>query len=340
VTAEARGVRVPNTPWAAQLLVGARQQLIRAHGGAWLGAQGGAVRQVGQAWPSVAAEAGAWRRAGAGGAGGRHRGRGGGARRGARARGGRRRRVRPARVRTADLVASYARVCGRVELGAWLGTRAYGPAGLRALPADDEDPTRPGAPLRWRLLAAASATAWVAPAVGVTASAGVLPNDPVRGVPAARHLLLALRVRPWTRPPEGARAAPAVGPALYVGDAPEPAGAGAPLGPTDGAPPDGAGGVVHPGEAGEAGEARPAARRVVRVVASGAARVQLRADATGWRPVPMTRGADGAWTAALALAPGTHRVLVQVDGGPWRAPANLPAVDDDLGGRVGLLVVP
>jgi hypothetical protein len=37
---------------------------------------------------------------------------------------------------------------------------------------------------------------------------------------------------------------------------------------------------------------------------------------------------------------GTHRVLVRIDGGEWRPAANTPAVDDDLGGRVGLLVVP
>jgi hypothetical protein len=43
---------------------------------------------------------------------------------------------------------------------------------------------------------------------------------------------------------------------------------------------------------------------------------------------------------ALVLAPGTHRVLVRVDDGPWRPPTNLPAVDDEMGGRVGLLVVP
>jgi hypothetical protein len=66
----------------------------------------------------------------------------------------------------------------------------------------------------------------------------------------------------------------------------------------------------------------------------------MRADATGWRAPELARGPDGEWTVALPLAPGTHRVLVRVDDGPWRPPANLPAVDDDLGGTVGLLVVP
>jgi 1,4-alpha-glucan branching enzyme len=76
------------------------------------------------------------------------------------------------------------------------------------------------------------------------------------------------------------------------------------------------------------------------VDAPGARRVWLRADATAWRAVELARDPGGGWSAALPLASGTHRVLVRVDDGPWRAPANLPAVDDDMGGRVGLLVVP
>jgi hypothetical protein len=219
----------------------------------------------------------------------------------------------PVQVRTGDLVASYTRTAGAVEIGAWLGARGYAPRGLRALPPDDADSTYPGAPLRARAVAAMAVTAWIAPAVGVTASAGTLPNDPVRGLPAARHVLIALRVRPWTR------LVPAV-----VRATPRPAGAAGPELRVDAAPADG----------GAAGA------RVVQVTAPGAARVQLRADATGWRPVELARTADGVWTAALPLASGTHRVLVRVDAGPWRPPANLPAVDDDLGARVGLLVVP
>jgi hypothetical protein len=102
----------------------------------------------------------------------------------------------------------------------------------------------------------------------------------------------------------------------------------------DAGPPDAAPAYLLPGDA------SPAGGRVVRVTAPGARRVQLRADATGWRVVDLARGADGAWEAVLPLVPGTHRVLVCVDGDTWRPPANLPAVDDDLGGRVGLLVVP
>jgi len=42
----------------------------------------------------------------------------------------------------------------------------------------------------------------------------------------------------------------------------------------------------------------------------------------------------------FALVAGTHRVVVRIDGAAWRPATNTPAVDDDLGGRVGLLVVP
>jgi hypothetical protein len=55
--------------------------------------------------------------------------------------------------------------------------------------------------------------------------------------------------------------------------------------------------------------------------------------------VTLTPAGD-AFEAAAALSAGSHRILVRIDGGPWRPAANTPAVDDDLGGRAGLLVVP
>jgi len=41
----------------------------------------------------------------------------------------------------------------------------------------------------------------------------------------------------------------------------------------------------------------------------------------------------------VPLAAGVHRVNVRVDGGEWRVPTGLSAVDDDFEGKVGLLVV-
>lgn len=80
-------------------------------------------------------------------------------------------------------------------------------------------------------------------------------------------------------------------------------------------------------------------QRRLRVVAPGARTVELMADFTEWTAVTLTPRRD-AFEGAFALEPGTHRVVVRIDGGAWRAATNTPAVDDDLGGRVGLLVVP
>jgi hypothetical protein len=80
-------------------------------------------------------------------------------------------------------------------------------------------------------------------------------------------------------------------------------------------------------------------QRMLHVRASGAHTVEIMADFTGWAPVTLTPGASG-FERAFALSAGTHRVVVRVDGTSWRPATNTPAVDDDLGGRVGLLVVP
>jgi hypothetical protein len=67
--------------------------------------------------------------------------------------------------------------------------------------------------------------------------------------------------------------------------------------------------------------------------------VELMADFTGWEPIRLTRR-NGSFVRAVALTSGTHRVVVRIDGGAWMPAANTPAVDDDFGGRVGLLLVP
>jgi hypothetical protein len=80
-------------------------------------------------------------------------------------------------------------------------------------------------------------------------------------------------------------------------------------------------------------------QRRVRVLAAGAHTVELMADFTDWSPVTLAAGHD-AFEGTFTLEAGTHRVVVRIDGGAWKVAANTPAVDDDLGGRVGLLVVP
>jgi AMP-activated protein kinase-like protein len=81
------------------------------------------------------------------------------------------------------------------------------------------------------------------------------------------------------------------------------------------------------------------AQRVLRVRAAGARSVEVMADFTNWAPVPLTPEASG-FAHDFALSSGTHHVVVRVDGASWRPATNTPAVNDDLGGRVGLLVVP
>jgi hypothetical protein len=79
--------------------------------------------------------------------------------------------------------------------------------------------------------------------------------------------------------------------------------------------------------------------RTVRVRAAGARRVELMADFTGWEPVELAPSGD-VFSREFVLSSGTHRLVVRLDGGPWVPAVNTPAVDDDFGGRVGLLVVP
>jgi hypothetical protein len=80
-------------------------------------------------------------------------------------------------------------------------------------------------------------------------------------------------------------------------------------------------------------------QRVVQVRARGARTVEIMADFTDWSPVTLAAGASG-FERAFTVTAGTHRVVVRVDGSAWRPATNTPAVDDDLGGRVGLIVVP
>lgn len=88
--------------------------------------------------------------------------------------------------------------------------------------------------------------------------------------------------------------------------------------------------TLEPGQGG--------ARLALRLPA-GARTVEVAGSVTDWAPVALER--HGArWILSLPLPSGTHRLLVRVDGGPWTVPAGLPAVRDDEGEAVGVLVVP
>jgi hypothetical protein len=73
--------------------------------------------------------------------------------------------------------------------------------------------------------------------------------------------------------------------------------------------------------------------------ASGAARVEIMGSFTGWRSVPLTRGAAGEWSVTVAATPGEHEVNVRVDGGQWLVPPGLALSTDDHGVAAGKLLV-
>jgi hypothetical protein len=78
----------------------------------------------------------------------------------------------------------------------------------------------------------------------------------------------------------------------------------------------------------------------LRVLAASSARtIEVAGTFTEWAPLQLDAAGAGAWALAAPLQPGQHRIMVRVDGGEWMAPANLPSVDDEVGGRVGLFTV-
>jgi hypothetical protein len=79
--------------------------------------------------------------------------------------------------------------------------------------------------------------------------------------------------------------------------------------------------------------------RVIRLRAPRALKVELSGDFTDWTPLPMRALSGGAWELVLPIAPGTYRVSVRVDGGPWSAPPGLVPVADEFNGEVGVVVI-
>jgi hypothetical protein len=79
--------------------------------------------------------------------------------------------------------------------------------------------------------------------------------------------------------------------------------------------------------------------QVMRIRADGARTVEIMADFTDWSVRPLTRVGDH-FECYVGVTTGSHHLLVRIDGAAWRPAANTPAVDDDLGGKAGLIVVP
>lgn len=138
--------------------------------------------------------------------------------------------------------------------------------------------------------------------VAVEASAGSLLPDLYQGFPAAAFVSLGLRAFLTPRPPAALR---------------------------------GGAGTRRPAVA-----VREGAEVVVRFTVPDARQVAIAGEWSDWQPVPLTpTGSDG-WQIRLALAPGTYRFTLVVDGTRWLVPPGVVTVSDEMGGEQGLLTVP
>ncbi|HEX8942701.1 MAG TPA: glycogen-binding domain-containing protein [Gemmatimonadaceae bacterium] len=146
------------------------------------------------------------------------------------------------------------------------------------------------------------AAAWLAPHVAVAVSGGRTLDDVVRGVPHTTFAGVVLRFAAQPHATISARPSTVAGPRITV-------------------------------------ERVGAERRRLDVHVDSASHVEIMGDFTNWTPVPLDR-VGSAWRLELAIPPGAHRVAIRLDGGPWIVPVNLPRVEDDLAGMVGIITVP
>ncbi len=71
----------------------------------------------------------------------------------------------------------------------------------------------------------------------------------------------------------------------------------------------------------------------------GARTVAIAGEWNDWTPVVLARVDGERWRADLALSQGTHRFSLVVDGTKWMVPQGVVTLPDDMGGKVGLLIV-
>ena len=146
------------------------------------------------------------------------------------------------------------------------------------------------------------AAAWLTPRVALAVGAGRTLEDVVRGVPHATFVSIALRIAAQPHATIFARPVRVVGPRIIA-------------------------------------ERLSDELRRIDVHADSASRVEIMGDFTNWSPVLLDRAGD-VWRLERAIPPGLHRVAIRLDGGPWIVPVNLPRVEDDLAGPVGIITVP
>jgi hypothetical protein len=74
-------------------------------------------------------------------------------------------------------------------------------------------------------------------------------------------------------------------------------------------------------------------------VVRDAEEVAIAGEWNAWTPTPLARIDGSHWRITLPLGPGAYRFALVIDGDRWVVPHGIPAMPDDFGGEVGLLLI-
>ncbi len=203
-------------------------------------------------------------------------------------------------IRYADLQGALRYRIGSYELGVTAGTRSGAVSSAIG-----------GTSRAWGSL---SGVAQLTSTLAVVGNAGTYPIDLTQGYPGGRFVTLALRLS--SRAPRQVERAASPVPTPFV-------------------VPDEAVGSSNAFELRTLG----GTRRVLRVFAPSAKRVEVNGDFTHWQPASLARGTDGWWSVTRAIPAGTYQMNVRIDGGGWLAPSGLLTTKDEFGGAAGILIV-
>lgn len=78
----------------------------------------------------------------------------------------------------------------------------------------------------------------------------------------------------------------------------------------------------------------------LRLKVEGAERVEILGSFNDWQAQPLAARTKDEWVLAVPLAPGLHRYVVRVNGGPWQVPDGAALATDEFFGSSALVVVP
>ena len=146
-----------------------------------------------------------------------------------------------------------------------------------------------------------NAIGWLSTHVGIVVDVGRTLEDLVRGVPRTRYFTISLRAESQPHLSLLASRRSIAGPHIAV--------------------------------------SRVGDSRRIQIANVPAKSVEIMADFTDWAPVQL-QAAGTTWVLEKVITAGPHRLAIRVDGGDWIVPTNLPRVEDELVGAVGLITVP